>query len=306
MKEDTVIRRNLPLFLVIAAIAASWIGNGIHYNREQLDKPVFFQHFIELGDYPEQQVELNLLENINGGKRVTSLEFPGFELYRVNRSPNEQQYRYQMNNKFLLTIEKPTLDILRQPDQAIKQAKVYYSDGTGGEGADIGEIRFSGTTYTLNSPVEHSSSMGSSDNLGYSVLRVTEPVTLTSIGSELAESISDWLKIDVDITMPADPRIPQTNPAANSNDDKGIPWKELQLPVELPKGSTIKISYQFQFNKGDLRAEQALNYYRILLWVEGVEKTGRPFNAAVHIQYDPYPSERDVSALTQRARGLER
>ncbi|UVI31686.1 hypothetical protein [Paenibacillus spongiae] len=295
-------RRSLPLILVIAVILAGWIGNGIYYERQQVDKPVFFQQYIELGDYEGQQVELSYLENANGGKRISTLEFPGFELYRIENAQNDQQYRYQINKKFLLSIDKPTLDILRQPGKAITKAKVYYRDGTKADEVDIGEIRYSGKTFTPHSPVEHSSSMGSSDNLGYSVLRVAEPVTLTTIESELAASLPDWLKIDIAVTSPADPKIPQPEAGAN----EGVPWQELRLPMELPKGTTIKISYRFNFNQGDDRAEEALNYYKILLWVEGMEKNGRAFRTAVHIQYDPYPSEDDIREMTRNARRQER
>ncbi|MCP8615815.1 hypothetical protein [Salirhabdus salicampi] len=130
---------NGKVFLIgILIVIACWIGNIVYYVNQQLDKPIFFEHYYDIVQSDHTDVTLYYVTNKHNPTMINSIEVNGINFtptsyFPHNESHNqpEQQFQHHTIMKVMIHIPKAIFDNQKNEEGiwAFSEAKVFPEIG---------------------------------------------------------------------------------------------------------------------------------------------------------------------------------
>lgn len=288
-------------------IAASWIGNLRYFQAHQLGEPTFLEHHIEVLKEQGDTFELYYLEDIHGEKKINSIYFPDYpEMTIEAHNPAYSKYTHQQMGMFMISILSDSPDNKESNTatgpQIIETVLVHYNDGSSAE-KNIGEIRLIDGQFDhgkKQSPINGTSSGGSSDSTGFNSFYITRPAELQSIESSYLDLIdTNQLDLYFDYQLPASKGgVRSSDMDSTQIEMLGRPLKEIQLPVQFVKGDSIRFSYEFKLNPEELGKA-----YRLRLQLGLKDRNGEQWTEFIPLSFNPpYFTEAQMRSLVREKR----
>ncbi len=231
-------KKHVVIWIVL--LVAVWAGNIFYYQRHVLKEPLFIKNYYDIReDYGF--FRLIYIDNINSERNVTSIVFPevGSETINFTEQDYNSDNRYYRMKLINVKLEKDD-NIIRKKylNKLITKAEVHLSDGKV-INADIGKIYISGNMDDSGAELfAAESTISSNNNTEQVTYRVSKDMKILSISSRFFEIMEDVLDIKLNKK----------------------PLKEISFPMELEKGDTLEIDYEFKFTDGDIRQNCAYNF----------------------------------------------
>lgn len=195
--------------------------------------------------------------------------------------------------------KKGTGEKLEEP-VLIREATALYSDGSS-EQVNVGEIYVWPGVYRQEEqdPISWTSGGSSSDHSGYDSAVLKRPVQLTAFSSKLLDiALEGHLRIYADISSQIPGTSYRSQPSEAHIELRGEPIDEIQLPLNIHKGDSIRISHQFDMPS----LEKSLQVYQLLLKTTFMEESGRQWHGETVIPYHPRPTDQELSEFVRDSR----
>lgn len=216
----------------------SWVGNIYVYEKHILKEPIFIKHYYDIQS-GMNNIQFYYIQNINSQEQVQNIEFPeiGQEYVSFTDSDRNSDNRYYklkcISVNFYNVDQNKVHDNIK--NKVITNAKITFTNGKI-INEDIGRIYLHGDN--TNSPtLTMANATSSSDNTGSSTHRATKDTKVTGLCTKFPDIIGDVVLIKVN----------------------GKPLKDIKFPLELKAGDNLEVSYEFKFNKNDIRKNNAYN-----------------------------------------------
>lgn len=166
---------------------------------------------------------------------------------------------------------------------------------------DIGEIYIWPGVYDQEEqhPISWTSGGSSSDNSGYESAVMKRNLQLSAFSSKLLD-IADGgdLRIHADISGQIPGTSYQSQPSEAHIELRGESIDEIQLPLKINKGDSIRISHQY--NMPSLK--NSMQVYQLILRTTYVEEGGRQWYGDTLIPYQPSPTEHEMTEFVRESR----
>ncbi|MGG4340119.1 hypothetical protein [Paenibacillus lautus] len=291
--------------LAILFVACSWVGNIWYYEANQLGRTVFLEHHVETREGGGSVFDLYYVEDKRADKTLSSIRIEGYPEQIVTPHPQYAEYQRQYLGKVMVNLDKPAhgkegAGEQRKEPVLVREITALYSDGTS-EQVDIGEIYVWPGVYGQENqdPISGTSGGSSSDNLGYESAVVSRPLQLTAFSSKLLDIAEEGdLRIFVDISR----QIPGTSyrspPSEAHIELRGEPINEIQLPFQINKGDSIRVSHQFDMPP----LEKSMQVYQLILRTTFLEDGRRYWYRDTMIPYHPSPTDREMTEFVRESR----
>lgn len=289
--------------LAILLAACSWIGNVWYYEANQLGRTVFLEHHVETREGGGRVFDLYYVEDKQADKRLSSIRIEGYPGQIVTPYPRYAEYQRQYLGKMMVNLNAPeqkgTGEKLEEPI-LIREVTAHYSDGSS-EQVNVGEIYVWPGVYRQEErdPISWTSGGSSSDHSGYDSAVVKRPVQLTAFSSKLLDiALEGHLRIYADISSQIPGTSYRSQPSEAHIELRGEPIDEIQLPLNIHKGDSIRISHQFDMPS----LEKSLQVYQFLLKTTFMEESGRQWHGETVIPYHPRPTDQELSEFVRDSR----
>ncbi|TFE29451.1 hypothetical protein [Cohnella luojiensis] len=273
--------------VVFALVLVSWAGNYAYHRASQLPEAGFLRHNIETSYIPSVAFDLLYIANKNDKRKLVSArvdELPALRFFLI-------QTHQEMRHQTLYLLRGHYEESLIESREALAPITIHkimaqFSDGTESE-EDIGEIIVyrddAWPIHAEKSPIQMSSTSGSSDHKGSVTVRITRPLTLTGVSSRWLEKLGDSFHYET---------VPKSN--------RGLPSEGTEAPpVTVKRGQSLTLNYQFRIPR---ESKQAMEVYNLLLRENFKEPDGQDVSYTVFAHYLPYPTESQMRAYVREKR----
>lgn len=292
--------------LAILFVACSWVGNVWYYEANQLGRTVFLEHHVETREGGGRVFDLYYVEDKRADKTLSSIRIEGYPEQIVTPYPKYAEYQRQYLGKMMVNLNKPAPEEEAPEEEKFKEPilvreiTALYSDGTS-EQVDIGEIYIWPGVYAQEDqdPVSWTSGGSSSDNSGYDSAVLKRPLRLTAFSSKLLDIADEGdLRIHADISGLIPGTSYQSQPSEAHIELRGEPIDEIQLPLKINKGDSIRISHQFDMPS----LKKSMQVYQLILRTTYMEEGGRLWYGDTLIPYQPSPTEQEMTKFVRESR----
>lgn len=299
------VKRGRWLYVVAALlIAGSWIGNTWYAQANRLKGTVFLEHHIEVSPEEGGFFDLYYLEDIRPSKALSGIAIEGYPGLQVTPYPNYAQYPRQTMGKMMVSSTDPETEQAPEVTEpiVIKEITALYHDGSS-EKVRIGEIHIvpGAEGAPDRNPVQWTSGGGSSDHKGYNKAAIQRPVRLTGLSSAYLDMVKAGdLRIHAEImrNIPGMSHRMEGGGPETKIELTGESILNLRLPVELNKGDSVKVAYQFSLST----RQQRMQVYQLQLRLEYEEDDRTVWHSGHAISYFPSPTEREVAEYVRERR----
>lgn len=291
--------------LAILFVACSWVGNVWYYEANQLGRTVFLEHHVETREGGGRVIDLYYVEDKRADKTLSSIRIEGYPEQIITPYPQYAEYQRQDLGKIMVNLNKPAPEEegigeqLKEP-VLVREITALYSDGTS-ERVDIGEIYIWPGVYDQEDqdPISWTSGGSSSDNSGYESAVVKRSLQLTAFSSKLLDIAEEGdLRIYVDISRQIPGSSYQSQPSEAHIELRGEPIDEIQLPLKINKGDSIRISHQFDMPS----LEKSMKVYQLILRTDFMEEGRRYRYGDTMIPYHPRPTDQEMTEFVRESR----
>ncbi|MRH43794.1 hypothetical protein GH741_14040 [Aquibacillus halophilus] len=303
------------LWAGITVIIMSWFGNYLYFQSQQLDEPIFLDHYYQMyHSEAVQEIPLTFyyLANKQNPMEVNYIEMNGIEAYPVsnnvgftmfNNNQPQINYRQEFTHHYLMevtvTIRNDMDKVVNENDEAwsFNTMDVYFSNGEH-INANIGEVVIQSHH---NQPLVLDTRSGGSSNQHRSAVSMVanQPIRIQDISVPF-DRLTDDVSIKVGLNE-ANSNKMISSPGVNQALD--LPWEELQAPTveaimfpfDLAKNDFMGLYMQFDSNR--------TSYYQFDIQISGTRDDGQPFVSGVPINDQPYLDENDLDAIIETKGG---
>lgn len=298
----------IGMTFAIVMVAASWIGNVWYFKAQQLEKPLFLEHYVEVVQESDDTIELYYLQNLHEDKQISTVHIPEYpEIRMESHTSNYKRFTHQQLGRIILSVPMngthSTPDNVSGPSM-IRTVSVMYDDGSSEE-VDIGEIRLiSGGSVQaqLHSPFKATSSgggIGVGYDTGYKGFRIVRPTQLQQVESFYLSLVDHGqLELYLDYAK-REKKSGMVHSALKSGDVDmlGTPIQELVFPVQMKRSEYFRISYRYPYDK-----EGSNRVYRLRVRLGMVDQKGAHWTETMFINLEPYLTEERIRNLVRDRR----
>jgi hypothetical protein len=251
--------------LVLLLIAASWAGNVWYYQSAQLEKAVFFQHYMTINGVRSDLLEIAFLENRNEKDKVVGLqmeELPNirFQILEYNR------YQHQLLKIARADWLAGQVDESEKTPISVREVTVFYNDGRS-ERVPIGEIRF---TWEKEEPVfETIFGTGSNDGTGSFRVKLMRNATLESVDYTFRDGLAAGFEMKI----------------THGRDEPAT------LPLKLAASESLNAEYRWSIPED---APEAFVFYKGNLVFNLLTDDGEHIRATYPVNFNFYLTEKQV------------
>lgn len=282
-------KTKIGYLIVLALLLASWAGNYAYNRYSQLPEAGFLRHFVETRTVPSVAFDLLYVANSADKRKIVGVQVDELPMLKFNPVQIHQELRHQRIYKLMGYFDDKSSWPADEPLK-IHTVKAFYSDGSMKE-EDVGEIVVireawpRAETEIPESPIQMSSTMGSSDHHGSATISIEKPVKFTGVSSIWLEKLEGLFEYKVQTT--AEAGAPHPN--------------RIDYPVELRSGQSLTLSYRFMLSR---QSTQSLDVYNLQLRENFEDSKGESYGYTVFANYMPYPSESQMRAYVREQRRL--
>lgn len=293
-----------PLMIAFVLIIAAYLGNGIYYEKKQLDEGFFLEHNYEFNTDPKWlgtiSFELNYLDNRNETKEIGWIEIPEIENLRMIHNYLSDPYSYKYYERRTFTFDSSSMSEEQLPSLAgveINEVTVHYNNGES-KRMPIGSIQFvsyesSPDTDSAEQPLDNYSSGGSSNGAGFIGSRANESLTIMNAKVSNLGLSNDAFCFQSEVTGTSS----DAHTVATEMFNKVISCQEGSYPISVNKDDTVWINYKFDKNNA---GTGALIYSRFHIQLEGLRENGEPFQQISAIYYQPSLNDEDILTIIKQ------
>lgn len=245
----------------------SWIGNYLYFQSNQLDQPIFLDHYYETYIQDESYLTFYYLSNKTDDAVINQVTIDGIDLYPVldlgllwSSSPTfEQEFTHQYLKSVTLDLAPVPFPLQESDDVwTFGEINVNFSNGQTLT-TDIGKVRVFGNLQNHELFNFHSGS-SSSEHIHQETMIATKPLTVEAIQipfKELVEEVD--VKVNVDTKLiKENESLRQGESTAGWQDQFGvIEWNEIKgissheeklFPFQLDQDNWLQLSMQINPN----------------------------------------------------------
>lgn len=285
--------------VVLSFIIIGWVAAIGYASSQQLDKPVFLDHYIDEYQQDEIQVQFYYITNKRDQNAVNYImlgDIPGYvDQYfdpMMEEIPYEQRFGHYEVRSIFATLDLRGLDPI---DEKIvfDKMRVHFSDGQY-ETVDVGEIIIHPAVYNGKNYLSQNVTAAGENWAGY-ILDAEEDFSIESLVPHIPMDESTQLKVQV------------LNPEENIHESRffkvledgvqnsqGIEYEDASYPIVLNEEDKLAVSF---INEGNYK-------YLLKSWVrvEGKDKNGLDVSFPTYLSQIPQLEKEDVETIIEQKR----
>ncbi|RLQ91809.1 hypothetical protein [Planomicrobium sp. Y74] len=286
-------------FGVLLFIILGWIIAIGYAGSQQLDKPVFLDHYIDEYQQDEIQVQFYYITNKRDQKAVNYImldDIPGYVDHyydpMMEEIPYEQRFGHHEVRSIYATLDLRGLDPIDEK-MVFDKMRVHFSDGQF-ETVDVGEIIIHPAVYNEKKYLSQDVTAAGADWAGY-ILNAEEDFSIESLMPHIPVDESAHLKAQV---LNPEESIHESrffklmeDEAQNS---QGIGYKDVNYPIVLNEEDKLAVSF---INEGNYK-------YVLKSWVrvEGKDTDGLDVSFPTYLSQIPQLEKEDLEAIIEQKR----
>lgn len=286
-------------FGVLSFIILGWIIAIGYAGSQQLDKPVFLDHYIDEYQQDEIQVQFYYITNKRDQKAVNYIMLDDITGYvdhyydpMMEEIPYEQRFGHHEVRSIYATLDLRGLDPIDEK-MVFDKMRVHFSDGQF-ETVDVGEIIIHPAVYNEKKYLSQDVTAAGADWAGY-ILNAEEDFSIESLVPHIPVDESAHLKAQV---LNPEESIYESkffklmeDGAQNSG---GIGYKDVNYPIVLNEEDKLAVTF---INEGNYK-------YVLKSWVkvEGKDTDGLDVSFPTHLSQIPQLEKEDVEAIIEQKR----
>ncbi|MDL4841178.1 hypothetical protein [Aquibacillus rhizosphaerae] len=295
------------LWIGVIVILLSWGGNYFYFQTQQLENPIFLNHYYQMYHNEEaneipltfyyltdkkEPLDVNYVE-MNGIQAYPTYNHDGFTMF--NDSQPQIQYEQEFNHQYLMSttisIRTDTESIFNTDNSwSFSNMEVFFTNGEHVT-ANIGEVVVQ--PYHGQSLLETRASGSSNQHRSVTSMVATEQLSINEISLPFKE-----LEGDVSVKVGLD-----EGPGVNRGLE--VPWEDLQaeslqktmFPFDLTKNNQLRLYTYFN--------PESMDYYQFEIEIKGTTEDGESFTSGTMINNQPHLEEADINKIIELKQGRE-
>ncbi|QHJ71773.1 hypothetical protein [Planococcus halotolerans] len=286
-------------FGVLSFIILGWIIAIGYASSQQLDQPVFLDHYIDEYQQDEIQMQFYYITNKRDRKAVNYImldDIPGYVDHyydpMMEEIPYEQRFGHYEVRSIYATLDLRGLDSIDEK-MVFDKMRVHFSDGQF-ETVDVGEIIIHPALYNEKNYLSQDVTAAGADWAGY-ILNAEEDFSIESLVPHIPVDESAHLKVQV------------LNPEESFHESRffkvvedgaqnsqGIGYEDVNYPIVLNEEDKLAVSF---INEGNYK-------YVLKSWVrvEGKDTDGLDVSFPTYLSQIPQLEKEDVKTIIEQKR----
>ncbi len=295
----------------------SFGGNYMYFQSQQLDEPVFLDHYYEfyMHDNMQQLMSLYYLSNKNDASIISHVSVDDVTLY-VHRDPYffmedgspsyDKEFRYHYLRSVELYLQSYTLMEKMETEGELKfeHMTIHYEDGSSSD-VNVGQVHIQGTYPNGHGAFGNGTSEGYITQQKF-ISYAQQPVTIEEIEVPLDllhHNVVGKVQVDngqVELVQNSEQlEQPQSwvyeHAYIGWTQTKGMNVAHIAYPFTLAEGDRLETFWQFHPKKPA--------YYQFAIKIKGKTATGESFNDINLVWDKPYLNQEDVNYYTETKGG---
>lgn len=284
-------------FGILSFIIIGWVAAIGYASSQQLDEPVFLDHYIDEYQQDEIQLQFYYITNKRDQKAVNYImldDIPGYvdNYYdpMMQEIPYEQRFGHYEVRSIYATLDLRGLDAIDEK-MVFDKMKVHFSDGQS-ETVDVGEIIIHPALHNEKNYLSQKVTAGSANWAGY-ILNAEEDFSIESLVPHIPMDESAQLRVQV---LNAEENIHESR-FFNVLEDgvqnsQGIKYEEADYPIVLNEEDKLAVSF---VNEGNYK-------YILKSWVKvnGKDKNGLDVSFSTYLSQIPQLEKEDVETIIEQ------
>ncbi|MBS4209565.1 hypothetical protein [Bacillus sp. FJAT-50079] len=266
----------------IVVVITSLLGNYLFFAKNQLDEPIFLQHYYERPFMEEMTIDLHYIKNRYSDREmdIAWVTIPGLDVMLIP----EYEYTIQAYTHYEYKVVRLSFpdEIETKIDDRLEfdELTVFFTDG---ETKTLRDNKLILYKQEDEAPFEWMGGGGSSDNDGFQRIKAEENITLIGLQTPYKEELPSTISLTLN-----DEQLNLKDPEQDF------------FPISFAKGDDLSLTYRFSFDDNDMNR---LNVYNLDINFLGKNENGEHFvKTAVPIFYQPYISEKEMRDLVREAK----
>lgn len=286
-------------FGVLSFIILGWIVAILYAGSQQLDKPVFLDHYIDEYQQDEIQVQFYYITNKRDQKAVNYImlgDIPGYvdNYYdpMMQEIPYEQRFGHYEVRSIYATLDLRGLDAIDEK-MVFDKMRVHFSDGQF-ETVDVGEIIIHPTVHNEKKYLSQKVTAGGTNWTGY-ILDAEKKFSIEAVVPRIP--VNDSAQLRVQVLNPDDnihgSRFYKVLEDGVQN-SQGINYEDVDYPIVLNEEDKLAVSF---INEGNYK-------YVLKSWVrvEGKDTEGLDVSFTTYLSQIPQLEKEDVETIIEQKR----
>lgn len=293
------------LWAGVALVLASWLGNYLYFQEQQIETPIFLEHYYERESQPEYGLSFYYVTNLSDPREVRYGVIDGIEIYPRSDFPHfflhngqpqinyHQQFSHQGIREVHFTIMEDLVASVKDSDGnwSFSEITVFFDDGSSTT-QNIGEVMIrEGREYDPKEEVVQSTySSGGSDGFNETGFKVLKDATVTEVVIPFVSEVSGNMSFKVGV---GEERIKW--------DHADMSWQDIdgqngaRFPISLNEGDGMYVTVQIHedYNKP----------LAFPVKIMGESTDGTPFISYAYIDQMPYWTSDEVKEVIANFEG---
>ncbi|KMJ59955.1 hypothetical protein AB685_03655 [Bacillus sp. LL01] len=277
------------LFFGILLTVVSWIGNGLYYVNQQLDKPIILLHYYDLPKNHNSQFNIYYIGNKMEDRDIVSVEFPQLhgKEYAIT-----MQGSYDIDDSFThhklrvldFMVDEEILKELEN-DLTLTEMTVHLASGETYT-YPLGEVIFKEDS---KGPLGFSASGSSTEGAGYTYLvKPVDDIQISGIKMRAHDKLGNFqLSIN------------NKELEIHSKED-GYTLLKLSDDSARITDRNISIEYRFEFLEDD---PNRWNFYQLTPAIVGEVGEGVPFEHDFFLSQHAHFNKKDIKEIIKASKG---
>jgi hypothetical protein len=304
----------------IVAIILSWALNYTYFKAQQLDEPIFLEHYYETYIHGESQLTFYYLTNKQNPAEVVSVSVDGLEGVTVydwesgfsmwEEQPSiryEQEYRHHYLKSVTLQFQEDSLPQLDLDSSfSFEKMEVFFNNGSS-MSADIGHVNFYSNEDFDQGAFNSIMSSSSNQHRSEEAMVTKEALIIEKISVPFTEELSELVSVKLDFNQEKLKELEKLNQGGDISNwvdaDRDVKWEETSgisideglLPLELEDNEWLNLKLFFNPERS--------SYFEFAIKMEGKTESGKPFVHHSHIIDQPYFDQMEIDRLIAEKEG---
>lgn len=294
------------LWAGIALVVVSWFGNYLYFQEQQIETPIFLEHYYERESQSEYNLSFYYITNLSDPREVRYAIIDGIEIYPQlhthhffwhNGQPQihfHQQFSHQGIREVRLSFLEDLVASAKDSDGdwSFSEMTVFFDDGSNTT-QNIGEVMIrEGREYDSKEEevVQSTYSSGGSDGSNETGFEVLKNASVTEVVIPFVSEVSDKMSFKVAL---GEKKIQWKHDEMSWQDVNGQNGE--RFPISLKQGDGMYVSVQIHedYNKP----------LAFPLKIMGESTDGTPFISHAYIDQMPYWTKDEVKEVIANFEG---
>jgi len=301
----------------LVIVILSWTGNYLYFQAQQLEQPIFLEHYYETSMREQDTIEFTFyyLSNKRNPSEVLYVNVDGVDGYPApetdfqmwTTTTNVPQYEQEFSHHYLksvvLQFQSSFLPIKKGSDViwSFDKIDVTFKDGQTIT-ADIGNVKVYGDEPDYEIFDEQISS-SSNQHWSQKSMVTTQPLTIEEITVPFPKEVAKDVYVKLNLTQLPSSKYEEDEPEwfedlvdLKRNKMEGISIAAPIFPLSLKENDWLQLSMRFNPNRE--------SYYDFGIEMKGTTDENNPFLYKAPIIDSPYFSQQKVDDIIKEHQGV--